>query len=482
MKNKKQKKYSSPQKARDLLRRLLFRQLSHKEQTGFSLFELVVVVAVLGILSSIAITSFRDQVKWAQVDEAKALLNSAAAECLQTFRAGGDMGATPNALSTRGGALPGNYEYGCREGDTNLDCGGDTHNSCNFTAIHDPTSNVSLLIDLKFWVTGKGKLAKEAGWTDPETENACNSWGGCGGNECGRIMKACGAVESECDANLASGLKSGRGLIAEKAFAGQCACPEPVPAPNCKADGIQVWSCEGVAKYSQESYDACVRANDGIACTNSKDELKDMGHDGPTPDAYVVLKSESSNGCNVQIDGTSPTWWFNGQGDYTESTYESAACGIEKDKWIGAGGDGEFSPDLSSYYGTFKCPMAYKCDGILLDSHSAYTAPGACGNACNNAKNAFIDKGVDGILLKTDSDCPQDFYLCKGNLTPDKDDYEKDCGAKPASTPTPTPTPTPTKSCCPKGPSYCYPALLNFSTCYVGCKEDVKAGKMKACS
>ena len=59
---------------------------------GFSLLELVATVAVLSTLTAIATVGFNGkggiigQIKYANIDEAKALLNTAAADCLQKNR------------------------------------------------------------------------------------------------------------------------------------------------------------------------------------------------------------------------------------------------------------------------------------------------------------------------------------------------------------------------------------------------------------
>ena len=55
-------------------------------EKGFSLIELVAAVTVLGILSSLAIPRIGDIISSTKIDEAKALLNSAAADCLQKSR------------------------------------------------------------------------------------------------------------------------------------------------------------------------------------------------------------------------------------------------------------------------------------------------------------------------------------------------------------------------------------------------------------
>ena len=65
---------------------------------GFSLIELAVVMAGLTILSSFAIPNVIKYFDYASVDEAKSLLNTAAADCLQNLRRDGETGGTPTWL------------------------------------------------------------------------------------------------------------------------------------------------------------------------------------------------------------------------------------------------------------------------------------------------------------------------------------------------------------------------------------------------
>ena len=60
------------------------------KKDGFSLLELVVVVVVLGILSSVSLPRIGSFLAYADIDQAKSLLNSAAADCLQKYRTDDD--------------------------------------------------------------------------------------------------------------------------------------------------------------------------------------------------------------------------------------------------------------------------------------------------------------------------------------------------------------------------------------------------------
>ena len=70
---------------------------------GFTLMELVVVVAGLAILSSLSIPNILSRIKLNRVEEAKALMNSFALDCLGKYRISTDPAdfienATPDEL------------------------------------------------------------------------------------------------------------------------------------------------------------------------------------------------------------------------------------------------------------------------------------------------------------------------------------------------------------------------------------------------
>ena len=64
----------------------MVKNLNQQNLRGFTLLELVVVLAGLSILSSLAIPNIAKIFDFNNIDEAKALLNTAAADCLQKER------------------------------------------------------------------------------------------------------------------------------------------------------------------------------------------------------------------------------------------------------------------------------------------------------------------------------------------------------------------------------------------------------------
>lgn len=104
--------------------------------SGYSLLELVVVLAGLGILASLAIPNFIRWLDEAKIDQAKALLNSAASECIQMYRENGEAGLLQKPTILTRESLPSGYQF--KEG----------ADTCSYIEIEDPTDPESRLIDL----------------------------------------------------------------------------------------------------------------------------------------------------------------------------------------------------------------------------------------------------------------------------------------------------------------------------------------------
>jgi len=82
-----------------------------KNIKGFTLLELIVVIAGLGILAGLAIPNFLKYLEQAKIDQAKSLLSSASAECLQMYRSEGisSLSKKPSILERE--QLPNGYSY-----------------------------------------------------------------------------------------------------------------------------------------------------------------------------------------------------------------------------------------------------------------------------------------------------------------------------------------------------------------------------------
>lgn len=295
-----------------------------KQPEGFSLIELIVVIAGLGILAGLAIPNFIKYLEFAQVDEAKSLLNAAAAECLQRYRSSPNEWVThePDALKSR--SLPGNYQYA-------KDSSGVELKTCPEISIYDPTSETEStnLISLSFTLAG-GKVIKQSQFFSDETEQACKSWGNCGGSPQAQYLKQCNLNKQTCEQNLsaelAKGLDKRLGFIA---WTGVCSWPADASCGCTK----EVWSCDGRAQYSVADFEACLTAKRGAACNAHLNSLKSKT--GFTHDTVP-------NPCDRE------SWWLNGS--------EVDRCDYEFEKWKIDNTEGAFSASGCTKTG-FKCQV-----------------------------------------------------------------------------------------------------------------------------
>ena len=337
------------------------KKIKDKESSGFTLIELVVVVAALAALSTFVMGNVLTQLKLSRAEEAKALMNSYASDCLGKYRISTDPvkfveEAKPDDLDndkllTLGYKIDGNKF------------------KCSHTAITPSNDKEESLYALDFRISSEGKVLKTAiPSNDSQFLNSCKGWAGknCGLSEAQKAEFARQAALAKAKATCISayqdwlgGKNSGESVTWDKdkesctksvfAFEGTPvaskaamedardakygrACDDwrisktanttyvspggnsETKSPEC--GGIQYWFHTGV-EYTNKA-DWTKRDNEAkkAACEANKANSENS-HTGK----YVYEPTPGPDPCGKVI------WLCNGETYTTEADYKTTSCG-----------------------------------------------------------------------------------------------------------------------------------------------------------
>ena len=135
-----------------------------KKQQGFTLIELMIVVAIIGILAAIAIPAYQDYTIRAQVSEGLNLSGGAKAAVTEYFQDRGSMPAdNTEAGLAASGAIQGKYVasvgVGNADGIITVTYGNDAHTTIDTQAI-TLTANTTQAGSVQWDCAGSGIVAK----------------------------------------------------------------------------------------------------------------------------------------------------------------------------------------------------------------------------------------------------------------------------------------------------------------------------------
>ena len=234
---------------------------NNNKNSGFTLTELIVVVSGLAILSSLTIPTILDRVKLNKVEEAKALMNSFALDCLGKYRISTDPAkfienATPDELdnirlSTLQYQIDGNK------------------NKCSHVAIKPLNDDEKDLFALDFRMSSDGKILKTAIPSDnPNFLNSCRNWAGknCGLSdeqvaEFARIA-AIAKAKAACESSYNTWLNEGNSGESTSWDNEKENCTRPV------------FAFEGKPVNSLEAVNAALKEKYGRACLDWRESKK----------------------------------------------------------------------------------------------------------------------------------------------------------------------------------------------------------------
>jgi len=167
---------------------------------GFTLIELVVVIAGLAALASFSIPNFLNSIKLNKIEEAKAIMNGYAADCLGQYR------ESSNKLEFIENAVPSQLD---NEKLITLGYELDVDKKkCSHLAIKPQNDNEEKLFAFDFIMSSEGLILKTATPSnDPKFLNSCKRWAGnnCGLSEAQKAefarLAALAKAKSECIGN-----------------------------------------------------------------------------------------------------------------------------------------------------------------------------------------------------------------------------------------------------------------------------------------
>ena len=261
-------------------------------QKGFSLLELIVVLAGLGILSSLALPNFMRVLDFNNIDAVKALLNSAAADCLQNSRLTDS--TAKNKINDSIINATNLEQYGYKISDKK--------DTCQQFSIESSSANKK---DVRFPIgfsVMDGKLTKTAkpSSSDQGSMNSCKKWAGINCTVDDKLQKLLDHkkniqdTKDKCNTNYEKFLKNpGNGETTKWDSNADKGCPDS-PTENyktstCTSKGCvkKVWVLKETPYFTKEAYDEAVKREKGENCAKKLKEFeknkKTNSHSGGNP-------------------------------------------------------------------------------------------------------------------------------------------------------------------------------------------------------
>ena len=328
---------------------------------GFSLLELVVVLAGLGILASLAIPNFLKYLQEAKNDEATAFLNSVASECLQIYRTENSpataLSKTPELLNRSGAP----QDFKIAEGD----------DKCQYTLLSPANESDTLLASFSFETrirNGVPYIYKTGSFAHPDAEAACLRWASYREQTPGVVaspkVRACdegGNVEEIRARIAAEAAERERLRQIEIRYQAWLAGPPPATG-NYKADGKDIWAFQGrIITGGKEDFDAVVERECGKELVDALNKAKTDRLDGP------FSYTGKNGGCSVNTYLCSGADVKDKDGyDACKEEERQTRCTAAEGRWKDAGVNGKFSEP--------GCEVKWQCNGSIMTNQADYEA------------------------------------------------------------------------------------------------------------
>ena len=431
-------------------------EISKEATNGFTILELLVVVGVLSILGGISVPKIGNIIESSKVDQAKALLNTAAADCLQKNRLNGaDKDLIDDSIISE--ELVNQIGYEIDKGNN-----GD---KCSYFQLVPTNGNDNVRYPIGFSVLD-GSLSKFATptSTDRGSINSCEGWAGtnCKQDESMKFLiewrNQIQENKTACEANYSNWLTNTQPLQFKRwnpnADSG---CPDRPPKdgstsyrtdPNCTTNGCNrvVFGLDGkFVGFTREDYDRALETKYGKACTEWVASKKLANYTNNPQNQPAELKE-----C-----GTQKFWFYKGIDTGSQEEFNKRICSDNVDIAM------RNTSGISVQKTVQGCgSKVYNfCDAKIKDTEKDYKE---C--SCDVEKYNTAQAGKNGSFTTTEKGATGcgNFWICDKEILSDQGSYDSKCKPKPKPPPKNCSRPT---SACDKAKYYTHRICIAYSKC-----------------